>query len=100
MSVRFTAVRWPATAWSDFEPCTCTPRTRRRRPGGVELDLLLFLHGAGNQRSGDDGAEAFDGERAVDGQAEVARARPSRARWRRRARASGADRRGRRRWWN
>ena len=40
--------------------------------GGIEFDFLLLLHGAGDERAGDDGAEAFDREDAVDGEPEVA----------------------------
>ena len=40
-------------------------------PGGVDFDFLLLGHGSGNQRAGGHSAEAFHGEDAVDGQAEV-----------------------------
>ena len=36
---------------------------------GMHLQLLLFVHRAGNQRAGDDRAEALHGEDAIDGQA-------------------------------
>jgi ceramide glucosyltransferase len=39
--------------------------------GRIDFDLLFFTNGAGDQRPGDDRAEAFDREHAIDGQAEV-----------------------------
>src|ERR1017187_3060843 len=39
---------------------------------GIDLDHLFGLDGAGNQGSGDDGSETFDGENAVDGKAKKA----------------------------
>ena len=66
---RLRAVRWPAIAWSDFAVHLHSAHAQAASRG-KDFEFFFFLDGAGNQRSGDHGAEAFHGEHAIDGQAE------------------------------
>ena len=59
-------------------PCTCRPRTRTAPPVGQHHELAPLLHAAGDQRAGDDRAEAFDGEDAIDRQPHDACRAPAR----------------------
>ena len=74
---RFTAVRWPALACGTAWPCTCRPRTFACTPRGYTSTASSTAKRARDQRAGDDGAEALDGEHAVDRQARGAGRRSS-----------------------
>ena len=65
-------MRCPATARSALTAVHLHAAHAQAAARGIELDLLLLRDRAGNQRAGDHRAEAFHGEDAVDGQAEVA----------------------------